>query len=155
MKEADSNLEEGNNIKTAVDVAIFNDKEEVLLGRRLAKAGFATWGFPGGHLRTGEKIMDGASRELSEELGKEAKIKIGNNILSVRENSIEPNFIHHVTIIIQGKYLGGNIKINEPDSCDKWSWFKLNSLPDKLFSGVKETLENYSQQKTTIVTDWR
>lgn len=154
-KETSTEFKEGNEINTAVDIVIFNGKGEVLLGKRLAKAGFGTWGFPGGHLRTNEKIEECAQREIHEELGDEANIEVGNEILAVRENLIDPHFIHHLTVIIKGHYVGGDIRVNEPDRCEKWSWFKLDELPSKLFSGVRETLMNYKQQKTRVVTDWR
>lgn len=153
MKELDTNLREGEGIRTAVDVAIFNARGEVLLGKRLAKAGFDTWGFVGGHLRTGESIIDGAKREIYEELGTEVQIEPINKIIAVRENSLPPGFIHHITIIILGRYIGGNIKVNEPNKCEEWAWFSLDDLPSKLFSGVKETLNNFRQQKTAIVSD--
>jgi len=155
MTKQEVDLKEGEGIRTAIDVAIFNDNGKVLLGKRLAQAGFGTWGFVGGHLRTGEKIIDGARREISEELGKNAQIEPINEILAVRENSLEPNLIHHVTVIIRGKYIGGDIKVNEPKRCEKWEWFSLDNLPSELFSGVQETLESFKQQKATVVSDWR
>lgn len=155
MREQDVDLKEGEGIRIAVDVAIFNDKGEVLLGKRLARAGFGSWGFVGGHLKTGEKIMDGAKREINEELGKDVQIEPINEILAVRENSLEPNFIHHVTIVIKGKYMGGDIRINEPERCEEWRWFSLDNLPSELFSGIQESLENFKQQKVIVVSDWR
>ena len=154
-KESAIDFKEGKGIKTGVDVAIFNDKGEVLLGKRLTKAGLGTWGFPGGHVRKNEKILDCAKREISEELGSKAKVEVSDYILALRENSIEPYFVHHLTVIIKGRYLGGNIKVNEPARCEKWAWFKLDNLPAKLFSGIRETLTNYTQQKTKIVSDWK
>jgi len=154
-KETNTEFKEGNGINTAVDIVIFNNKGDVLLGKRLVKAGLGTWGFPGGHLKTGEKIEECAKREISEELGSEARIEPTDEILAVRENSIDPHFIHHLTVIIKGRYIGGDIKVNEPDRCEKWSWFKLDELPSELFSGVRETLMNYKQQKARVVSDWR
>jgi len=53
----------------AVDVAIYNRQNQILLGERLVKAGFKMWGFPGGHLNPYEKISECAQREIREELG--------------------------------------------------------------------------------------
>lgn len=155
MKESNMNLKEGEGIRTAVDVAIFNNNGQVLLGKRLAAAGLDTWGFPGGHLKTNEKIKDCATREIREELGKKIKIELSDEVLAIRENSIKPYFIHHITVIIKGHYLGGDIKINEPNRCQGWSWFDLGDLPLDLFSGVREILINYQQKKVKTVTDWR
>lgn len=146
--------EEYGGIKTAVDIAIFNQNNQVLLGKRLVEAGFGTWGFPGGRLKTGEKIIQGSQREIKEELGEEIKIRFTDEILGVRENSIPPFFSHHVTVIIKGVHVGGEPKITEPEKCERWEWFSLNQLPKDLFSGVGEILENYQKRQVAVVSDW-
>jgi len=153
-KEMDIDLKEGVGIKTAVDIAIFNQKGQILLGQRLAKAGFASWGFPGGHLRTNEKIKEAAQREIAEELGKEIQVNLTDEVLAVRENCIAPHFLHHLTIILRGNYLQGEPKVNEPKKCQEWAWFDLENLPSPLFSGIEETLQNYKTGRVLIVTDW-
>ena len=153
-KKLDIDLKEGLKVRTAVDIVIFNQEGKVLLGKRKAKAGFDSWGFPGGHLKTGEKIKECAQREIREELGKDIKIKITNEVLAVRENCISPYFIHHLTIMIKGYYIKGEIKVNEPERCKKWSFFSLENLPSSLFSGVEEILRNYKLNRILVVTDW-
>lgn len=149
------NSKEGIGIKTAVDVVIFNEKNQVLLGKRLASAGFGSWGFPGGHIERDEKIHDCARRELGEELGKDVQIALTDEVLAVRENAIPPHFVHHLTVLIKGKYIKGVVKVNEPESCERWEWFDLDNLPQELFSCVNEVLENYKKNAALIVTDWR
>lgn len=155
VKKIDLDLKEGLKVKTAVDIVIFNQEGKVLLGRRKAKAGFDSWGFPGGHLKTGEKIKECALREIKEELGKDIKIKTTNEVLGVRENCLPPYFIHHLTVMIKGDYLKGGIKVNEPERCKKWAFFDLENLPSPLFSGVKEILLNYKTSKVSVITDWQ
>jgi 8-oxo-dGTP diphosphatase len=146
-------LEEETGIMCAVDVAIFNADGKILLGKRLVKAGFGTWGFPGGHLKKDEKLIDAARRELAEELGNNADIEVTDQILAVRENHLAPYFTHHITTIIKGLYRFGKIEMNEPDKCEEWKWFDLDNLPSPLFSGAEETLKNYQNNKINIVTD--
>ncbi|MBI4098038.1 MAG: NUDIX domain-containing protein [Candidatus Levybacteria bacterium] len=142
-------------LKVAVDVAIFNIKGEVLLGRRLAKEGFGMWGFPGGHMNPNETVKECARRELKEELGQDIKVDITSEIIAVRENKIAPNFIHHVTIILKAKLKSGLPKIMEPQRCKEWRFVKMKDL-DKysLFSGVGETIKNFKKGKALIVSDW-
>lgn len=154
-REPDMDMEEGEGIKTAVDVVVFNKRGEVLLGKRLAQAGENTWGFVGGHLRTGETIRTCAIREIGEELGNDAKIELTDHVLSVRENSLPPYFIHHLTVLIKAFYVGGTIKVNEPERCQEWKWFKLNNLPPELFSGIRETLNNSSHQEVRVISDFK
>ncbi len=146
---------EKEDLKVAVDVALFDRKGRVLLGKRLTKEGFGTWGFPGGRMNPGEKITDCAQRELKEELGDNIEIEISNQIIAVRENKIPPNFIHHVTIILKGLLKSGKPKVMEPDKCDEWRFVKIANLHEySLFSGIEETLKNYMRNETLVITDW-
>lgn len=151
-------LQEGEGIRTAVDVLVLKSNEqggeEVLLGLRKAKAGEKTWGFPGGHQKTGETIAETAQRELREELGKDARIMIGKDIISVRENKIHPWYVPHITVIIKGLYEDGEIHAAEDERTDIWKWYPLDQLPADLFSGVAETVKNYRQGRVSVVTDW-
>lgn len=142
--------------RVAVDVALFNNREEVLLGRRLVEGGLHTWGFPGGRMRPGEKIKECAQRELEEELGKDIEVEITNEILAVRENKIPPQFVHHVTIIVKGFLKSGQPQVMELDKCSEWKFIALNELHQyPLFSGISETIRNFSQGKISVVTDWQ
>lgn len=154
--KAELNMTEGSGIRTAVDVMILNkERTKVLLGQRKSRAGENTWGFPGGHQITGEKISETARRELAEEIGKEATISISNLVVSVRENLIPPWFVPHITIILEGIYQGGSIILTEPDKTVSWEWFDLNGLPEPLFSGIGEIISNYRGGESFVVTDWQ
>ncbi|MFZ2188375.1 MAG: NUDIX domain-containing protein [Candidatus Moraniibacteriota bacterium] len=153
-KEVKISIEEGQGVMTGVDVAVFDNEERVLLGKRLSKVGYGQWGFPGGHLKKDEKLLEAAKRELIEELGDEIKINMSKDILGIRENRAEPYKLHHVVPMLKGEYVSGEAKVNEPSRCEKWEWFDLDNLPSPLFSGIKETLENYKNNKATIITDW-
>lgn len=154
-KEADRPKENGD-LKVAVDVAIFDRKGRILLGKRLAEEGFGTWGFPGGRMNPGEKAEECAQRELKEELGNDIEIEVDKQVLAVRENKIPPNFVHHVTIILKGKLKSGQPKVMEPDRCSEWRFIDLDDLSKyHLFSGVEETLRNFSRNEANVVTDWQ
>jgi len=153
-RKTDLDLKEGIGIKTAVDIVVFNNKGQVLLGERLALAGKNCWGFPGGHQKTGEQIRETAKREIREELGDKVKIEITDEIIAIRENNIPPDFIPHITIIVKGIYKGGKIQLNEPKRCLSWRWFDLNKLPSPMFSGEEEVLLNYQKKRVKIVSDW-
>ncbi|MFA6159478.1 MAG: NUDIX domain-containing protein [Parcubacteria group bacterium] len=153
-RKTPSDFEHGNGIKSAVDVAIFNKHGQILLGKRLSKAGFGSWGFPGGHIMLNESIHSAAKRELCEELGKDAIIKISKKILAVRENVIPPYFTHHITVILAGSYLKGKIIINESEKCEQWKWFDLDKLPHPLFSGISDALDNFKNKSSLIISDW-
>ncbi len=140
-----------NNIAVAVDVAVFNKSGQVLLGKRLAQAGYGTWALPGGHVLDKEDILDAARRELEEELGSSAQINISNKIIALRDNSLPPQFIRHLTVILEGQYLGGEVLVNEPERCEKWEWFDLDKLPEPLFNKIGDVLQKYIDNQSAIV----
>lgn len=153
--KSELNMKEGSGIRTAVDVMVLNpERTKVLLGQRKSKAGENTWGFPGGHQITGEKIAETGKRELAEEIGEDAEVTISNLVISVRENLIPPWFVPHITIILEGIYQGGEIQLTEPDKTVSWEWFDFTALPEPLFSGIKEIVENYHAGESKVVTDW-
>lgn len=156
MAKQELDMDEGKGIRTAVDVMILNQqKNQILLGLRKSKAGENTWGFPGGHQKTGEKIAETAKRELKEELGDGASVLISNLIVAVRENMVPPWYVPHLTVILEGTYTMGEIVVTEPDKTIEWRWFEIDELPKDLFSGVGEVIENYRQHNVLVVTDWQ
>ncbi|MBI1863003.1 NUDIX domain-containing protein [Candidatus Microgenomates bacterium] len=153
-KEMSLDMREGEGIRTGVDVFVLNEQEQLLLGLRKARAGENTWGFPGGHQRTGEMIHDTAIRELREELGGQVQIELINEVVAVRENQIKPWYVPHITIILKAYYGGGEIVNNPQERTVTWNWFSLDNLPPQLFSGVEETVQNYKQGLSLVVSDW-
>ena len=77
VKEKQQAHEDGNFHRTA-HVWIINDKNELLLQKRSAnkKSHPNCWDISGaGHIKAGESVVDGAIRELKEELGVEVEEK--------------------------------------------------------------------------------
>lgn len=75
VKEKTRAHEDGNFHRTA-HIWIINDKHELLLQKRSStkKSHPNCWDISGaGHIRAGETVIDGAMRELKEELGVKAK----------------------------------------------------------------------------------
>ncbi len=121
---------------------------KVLLGRRHEdpeKAdslmnGAGTWTMPGGKLDFGEKLEEGAARELLEETG----IVLGKSkVICLNQDIIET--AHFLTVGIFSEDFSGDPKVMEPDEITEWGWFDLNSLPEPLFFPSKKVLANYKQ----------
>ena len=55
--------------KVGIGVLVFNDLNQLLLGRRTSAHGEGEFGPPGGHLEFGESFEDCAIREVKEEAG--------------------------------------------------------------------------------------
>ena len=94
--------------------------------------------FQGGHLEHGETLVECAKRELMEELGIEAS---GFVLATVNDNIDERgHYIHHSFTIENYK---DDIQNNEPQFCDEWQIFALDSLPKELFNAHVKIINNY------------
>jgi len=139
----------------AVDIAIFNGKGEVLLGKRRGEtAASGQWNFPGGHVRMGEKLEEAAKREIKEELGDQIKIEVSKKVIGVVQNNLSPHYIPHVIIILEACYLDGEPELIEQDRCEEWRWFSINQLPESTFAEVEQVLTNRSSGEIKIGTNW-
>lgn len=93
IKEKTKAHEDGSFHRTA-HVWIINDNNELLLQKRSAtkRAHPNCWDISGaGHIRTGESVIDGAIRELEEELGVKATEKDLNYIATIKSTK-NPEF---------------------------------------------------------------
>lgn len=92
--------------------------------------------FPGGHIRWGETIIDGAKREIKEELGDDVEF-IFKKILYIREFLEKKEEKHSLELFVLGEVnkfaeLEGKIDPEHPNS-DWWStWLPLDKLPKNL-----------------------
>ncbi len=132
--------------RVGVGVMIFNDKDQILFGKRHddpEKAdselhGEGTWTMPGGKLDFQEKPKESAIREVLEETSLEVK---GLEFMSLT-NDVVPD-AHFLTIGFICRDFKGEPKVMEPDEITKWQWFDIDNLPEKVFSPSQKILDNY------------
>ena len=130
---------DSNDLKIGINPIILNEKNEILLGRRLNKAGYGTYGLPGGHLKINETIEYSVVREIFEETG-----------LIVKPEDVEViNFARtqdylQIGVLIK-KYEGIPV-IGEPNKCDDLKFFDLQKLPE-IYYNNKVNIDLYLQNK--------
>jgi 8-oxo-dGTP diphosphatase len=114
-----------------------NGKEQVLLALR-KNTGYndGKYELPGGHVEENEDLMEAMIREAKEELCINLK----------RENLKIEHILHHfkgnrLKFIISTKEFDGDLKIGEPDKCEKIQWFNIDCLPNNLEERVKKELQ--------------
>ena len=118
-----------------------NGKEEILLALR-KNTGYndGNYELPGGHVDVGEDIIDAMIREAKEELNIELErkdLKIKHILHHYKGNSLK--------FVISTEKYKGNLKIGEPDKCEKLEWFNIKELPeniDKKMEKVLQEIEN-------------
>jgi ADP-ribose pyrophosphatase YjhB (NUDIX family) len=114
-------------VHVGIPVIIQNSKKEILLGKR-SKNVFTypnTWGLPGGLSDYGEKLEEGAKREVKEEMGIEIKIirKSKNTYENLPNKECK---FHSVDIPFYGKIIKGIP--NAKDETKEIRWFKPSEI---------------------------
>ncbi len=117
--------------------AIVRSEGRVLLGLRKNAFGHGTWGLPGGHLELGESILAAAARELAEEVGIRAV-----ELRMVCVTDPQPAANHHMQIGVEVLDYRGEIRLCEPDRCERWQFWPLDDLPEALFIGSVGVLDS-------------
>lgn len=106
-----------------VSVALAKDNA-LLLVKRGRGAYRGLWSLPGGHVRTGEKLADAASRELREETGIDAAI--GRRI-DVVEVMLANGAAHYVLVVFEAKHVAGEAVA--ADDAAEVRWVGASELP--------------------------
>ena len=126
-----------NRPKVGVGVLIFKDNK-ILLGKRKGSHDSESWSPPGGHLEFMESLEKCAVREVKEETGVQVK---NPKFFALTNDIFERDEKHYITIFMIAELDAGDPKIIEPDKCEKWDWFSLNSLPSPLMIPMRNLLK--------------
>ncbi len=126
------------NLRPLVGVGVIIIKEgKILLGKRRNAHGEGSWAPCGGHLEFGETVEQCAQRELTEEMG----IKALSFRLSTWTSNVINKHRHYVSLFVFVEQFEGEPKLMEPDKCEGWTWFDLDTLPSPLFPTFKTFIE--------------
>lgn len=126
-----------------VGVAVIISKNgKFLLGKRRGSHGEGSWCFPGGHLEFNESWEDCAKRETLEETNlsiKDIRFAAATNDIFQKEQK------HYITIFMFAGQISGELKLMEPDKCEKWEWFDWDKLPQPLFIPIQNLIKSNFQ----------
>ena len=128
--------------KVGVGVVVFKEGK-ILLGKRKGAHGEGEWAAPGGHLEFAESVEECACRELLEETG----LKAMSFHLGPWVNDVMENQKHYVTLFVFVDKFEGELKLMEPDKCEGWQWFSLDSLPLPLFPVCRSLIQKIGMEQ--------
>lgn len=122
--------------RVGLGILIFNNHNQILLGKRKNSHGLSTWGPPGGHLEFGESFETCAKRETKEETG----LIIDNpTFLAITNDFFSKENKHYVSVFMKADLTNNQeVKNLEPHKVEDWHWFFLENLPDNLFLPLKQ-----------------
>ena len=132
--------------RVGLGVLVFNEKNEILLGKRQNAHGASSWGPPGGHLEFAETFEEGAIREVKEEAGMAIS---SPSFLSVTNDVFDLEKKHYISVFMTANILQGQVVKNlEPHKVEDWFWIDLEKLPKNVFLPLKHLVlgENYDGQ---------
>jgi ADP-ribose pyrophosphatase len=122
--------------------AVVMREGRVLLVRRGVPPAQDCWAIPGGGLRLGESLQEGAEREIREETG--IVIRAGEPVFAcdslIRDGQGRIRF-HYVIVDMAAEYLGGQVRAAD-DALDA-RWVSPAELPD--MNVTKSTLKLLGQ----------
>ncbi len=121
----------------AVNSAILNDRNQILLTRRSPKVREpGKWCLPGGHFEGGETWVEAMRRETNEEVGievlEERLVGIYSDpAITVTADAGKDGYHRQFLVVLfEVTKFRGEIKPNE--EVDLWGWYSLDALPEPM-----------------------
>jgi ADP-ribose pyrophosphatase YjhB (NUDIX family) len=116
-------------IRVAAGVALISDGRILLIPHHDKKNQIRAWYIPGGEIKTGERLLEGAAREVLEETGFEVEV---GELIDVRE-SINAKKHHSVRFTFAGRIIGGELRPDmahhkPPERIARANWFTVAEL---------------------------
>ncbi len=134
--------------KVGVGVIIQNDKNEILIGKRIGSHA-AYYSIPGGHLELGESFEAAAIKEVLEETGLHIQnpkvICVTNNLKTYKKENI-----HFVSVDLFTNEFHGTLAVMEKDKCESWAWYSLDNIPQPHFDASEFAIECFIKNQFYI-----
>ena len=148
MEDMESQPMSDNQTKIGCTVFIIRNGK-VLLGKRKNIYGAGDYGLPGGHLMYGEKLVDGARRELLEETGiTDGTLRFSAVVDDPRLTEKEPQHYIHAAFTLEDSKQ--EPRLMEPDKCAGWEWFPLERIPENILIGHRPIFKTFFAKTTYL-----
>lgn len=138
--------------KISVDIGIENNEGKFLFQERCKQPYYGYWGFPSGKIRWGEKMVETAARELMEETGLTATLRVVgiHHKLDYDENNemLEDKYF----ILIHGTDPQGEMMVETETHINHWLTPAEYRALDKRFGDIDETL-GYIRSGSSFISE--
>lgn len=110
-----------------VTACIFNDRDEILLGRRSDNG---RWGIIGGVMEPGDSPSEAILREVREETSLQVEIERLSGVYAEPEMTYSNgDRAQYITICFRCRVISGEAKVNDDESLEV-RWFRPDALPE-------------------------
>ena len=138
--------------KLVVDIGIENDEGKFIFQERRKQPYYGYWGFPTGKIRWGETILEAAARELMEETGLAADLRVVgmHHKLDYDENAeiLEDKYL----ILDYGTHPQGTMMVDTETHTNHWLSPDEYRKLDNRFGDIDETL-SFIRDSSAFVTE--
>jgi len=114
---------------TSHAILLDETRTRILLIKWRNPSGQKVWGFPGGHIKIGEKVRDAVIREVEEETGYQIEVNwllgVYDNI--VRDVSSKKIIAHIINIVWMAKVVSGTLDFRKDEEIIRARWFPFAS----------------------------
>lgn len=114
----------------SVDMIIFNNEGEVLLGKRNNEPAKNSWFVPGGKIKKFETLQEATKRKSKEELGIELNYEkeLGVYYHNYLNNFVNDNFGTNFIVFAVTMTIHKTINLQEDDQHNELRWWNINDL---------------------------
>ncbi|MEU4821831.1 NUDIX domain-containing protein [Actinomadura sp. NPDC023710] len=149
----DPHAPKANSLVPSVNVAVENDRGDILMIRRTDND---NWALPGGAIDLGESVTQAAIRETKEETGIDVEIAKLVGIYSDPKHVIHYTSNGEVrqefTILLKGRVVGGDLRTSNESAEVRWMTYREvehKRLDDSMRKRIKHALDG----SETVVFD--
>ena len=137
--------------KLSVALIIENDRGEFLSQQRLKQPYYGFWGRPTGKIRWGEKITEAAARELMEETGLTADLRVAGFYHKMDYDKDSEELLEDkLFVIVHGSNPRGELIVDGEGHHNEWLTNEELQQKDKVFASVPRLTETVQENATNF-----